>query len=428
MRQCGRREVGRIRGTQERKSDRRTVVLFVALLLAALLVACGPTATPSEVEVTAGSSPAPDPGNRLAGSEWVLVVLNGSPLLEGTHITLKFDEASLGGFAGCNSYGGGADSGGYTATEAGGLEIPMLAITAMACPSPEGVMEQEQAYVEALGDATAYEVDGTRLVLRDGAGEAILEFARQEEYDSRPEELPGTSWQLVSMDGQTAVEGSTVTLAFHDEHRLGGATGCRDYVAVYQASGDDLGLLYMAMLGAVCSEMELQEQEGLYTTMLDGPARYRLVEGDLEIVSVRGETLLFELLAEEATPDLDGTSWSLLAFIEPNPAEDMPVPLPLPDILLPGSEITLVLEGGAAQGSASCNTYWADIARDGNAFTFGNLAFTEMACLEPEGVMEQEDRYLYLLRDIASQNLYGGQLWLETEDGRSLVFRAEVAE
>ena len=36
--------------------------------------------------------------------------------------------------------------------------------------------------------------------------------------------------------------------------------------------------------------------------------------------------------------------------------------------------------------------------------------------------MAQEGQVLDLLRDVTAYHLYGGQLWLETADGRALVF------
>ena len=417
-----------IDGTDERKGDMRIVVLLVALLLAALLAACGPTATPSGPEATAGATSPTGSAKALVGTEWVLTALRGSPLLEGTHITLKFEDERLSGFAGCNTYGGVPDSGRYIATDEGTLTVPMIAITVEACFSPEGVMEQERAYVEALRGVTAYQLDGERLELQDATGETILAFARQEEYDSKPSDLLGTAWQLVSMDGRAPVEGSTVTLVFHDGHLLSGDAGCRDYVAVYDADGDDLDLLFEAMLGADCSEEGLREQEGTYSTMLGGAAHYQLAKRQLEILTIRGETLLFEPLPEEAQTALEGPIWSLQAFVDPNPVEDMPAPLPLPVGLLAGAEITLALEGGTALGSAGCNTYQAAYTLDATSLAFEKLTFTEMACLTPESVMEQEGRYLALLRDVTAYHVYGGQLWLVTDDGRALVFSAKAWE
>ena len=47
----------------------------------------------------------------LVGTEWVLISLNGNSLIEDTEITLNFEKEFLGGFMGCNGYGGGPDSG-----------------------------------------------------------------------------------------------------------------------------------------------------------------------------------------------------------------------------------------------------------------------------------------------------------------------------
>jgi hypothetical protein len=47
-----------------------------------------------------------------------------------------------------------------------------------------------------------------------------------------------------------------------------------------------------------------------------------------------------------------------------------------------------------------------------------------MACLEPEGLMEQEARYLELLAAVTSYQLFGERLWLEAADGQALVFFA----
>ena len=119
------------------------------------------------------SAPAED--NALWGSEWELLSLNGADPIEGKAITLRFGETSLEGSGGCNTYGGS-----YTASE-GSLRLSDLYWTEMACMEPQGIMEQEQAYFEALNTATRYQtdrtpVDGDRLELYDEAGRQILVF------------------------------------------------------------------------------------------------------------------------------------------------------------------------------------------------------------------------------------------------------------
>jgi heat shock protein HslJ len=364
----------------------------------------------------------------LKDTEWVLSSLKGEDLLEGAHITLEFQEGWIGGIAGCNAYGGGPDSGGYVATDDGTLTIPEIAITAMECLSPAGIMELERDYVDVLTSASAYRLTGDRLELQNATGETILVYARQERVEMNPGELVGSAWQLVSMDGREPEEDSAITLFFQDGQRISGHAGCRDYVMVYDASERGLSFFYTAMLGAVCSDQTLQEQEGRFSTLLGSTDHYRLSEGQLELVSARGERLLFEPLSDEAVASLEGPTWSLLAFVEPNPIEEMPASLPIPAEPVSGTEITATFADGTLRGSAGCNSYQAVYGVDGAALAVGSIAFTEMACLDPEGVMEQEGRFLEVLQDVVAAEVYGQQLWLETGDGWALVFRAAVGD
>jgi heat shock protein HslJ len=144
------------------KSTKNKLVFLVLLALAGLVVACS----------TGGKGAQPE----LAGTEWTLISLNGEALIEGTEINLYFEETQLGGKMTCNGYGGGPDSGGYSSTTKGKFEIPMLAVTVQYCPTPEGVMEQEAAYIETLRAAVQYRVIENRLELLDSSGATTLVF------------------------------------------------------------------------------------------------------------------------------------------------------------------------------------------------------------------------------------------------------------
>jgi heat shock protein HslJ len=114
----------------------------------------------------------------LAGTEWRLVSLRGEDLIEDTSITLYFKDGYLGGTMTCNNYGGGPDSGGYAEGRRGRLSIPgPFAVTVQLCETPEGVMAQEEAYIEALLEAAAYRVEDERLTILNESGEAILMYA-----------------------------------------------------------------------------------------------------------------------------------------------------------------------------------------------------------------------------------------------------------
>jgi heat shock protein HslJ len=139
----------------------KKIVWLVVLIATTLIVGC-----------QAGESP-------LVGTEWVLTSMEGEAPLADTEITLKFEEKWMSGSAGCNGYGGGPDSGKYSATKSGKLEIPVFAITVRECHSPEGVMEQEKAYVEAMRSSATYRIAGDNLEIRNAEGETILVYARK---------------------------------------------------------------------------------------------------------------------------------------------------------------------------------------------------------------------------------------------------------
>ena len=112
----------------------------------------------------------------LAGSAWSAVNYNNGReavvgLLADTTLTVAFgDDGSISGSAGCNNFRGGYTVDGAT------IAIGPLATTRMMCPTPEGVMEQEAAFIAALESAATYRIDGDRLDLRtaDDALAAVL--------------------------------------------------------------------------------------------------------------------------------------------------------------------------------------------------------------------------------------------------------------
>ena len=95
-----------------------------------------------------------------------------SPIV-GTELTAVFgDDGSLTGSAGCNNY-----TTTYTA-DAGDIQIEPLAATKKFCPDPEGIMEQETAYLAALGAAATYGFNGPTMGVSDSEGKKALTFTR----------------------------------------------------------------------------------------------------------------------------------------------------------------------------------------------------------------------------------------------------------
>lgn len=108
-----------------------------------------------------------------------------------------------------------------------------------------------------------------------------------------------------------------------------------------------------------------------------------------------------------AQPDLTGTSWQLELMLGQPPIE--------------GTTPTLAFTDTELVGDTGCNQYTGTYELDGTAFTVGDLIQTEMACLEPEGVMDQEFTYLSTLASAASVNLVDGQLEILDANGNVML-------
>lgn len=82
-----------------------------------------------------------------------------------------------------------------------------------------------------------------------------------------------------------------------------------------------------------------------------------------------------------------------------------------PTPVLEGTSLTLAYDGERISGSAGCNNYFGPASID-DTVQIGPLATTMMFCSEPEGVMEQERRFLDLLQGADSINVAEEQLEL----------------
>lgn len=87
-----------------------------------------------------------------------------------------------------------------------------------------------------------------------------------------------------------------------------------------------------------------------------------------------------------------------------------------------GTSITLRFQDGTVEGSSGCNIYGGDYTLENNGgFRAGPIAVTEMACVDPEGVMDQEVNYLQILQGANTLTRDGDELTIEG-GGDALVF------
>jgi heat shock protein HslJ len=108
--------------------------------------------------------------------------------------------------------------------------------------------------------------------------------------------------------------------------------------------------------------------------------------------------------------ELRDTSWRLVSFGNKIP--------------IPGSEMTAAFSSNEIQGNASCNHYFGDYKASRDQISITGLGWTEMACQDPEGIMEQEQTLMGLLSKAAEFNLQGNTLQIRTSTGEVLVFES----
>ena len=105
---------------------------------------------------------------------------------------------------------------------------------------------------------------------------------------------------------------------------------------------------------------------------------------------------------------LDGTEWELRYIRKSVP--------------IPGSVIFIVFNNGEMHGSSGCNSYFGEYKISNGSISIGPIAMTEMACLEPEGAMQQEQDYLAFLSEVETYSINGDQLILKKAIQDQLTF------
>jgi heat shock protein HslJ len=114
----------------------------------------------------------------LAGTTWQVTGYNNGKqavvsVLHDTKLTLTFSpEGKVAGSAGCNRF-----TGTYS-VDSEKVTIANLAATRKLCTGPDKVMEQELAFLEALGATAVARIEGDRLELRSAVGALLVSASR----------------------------------------------------------------------------------------------------------------------------------------------------------------------------------------------------------------------------------------------------------
>jgi heat shock protein HslJ len=346
----------------------------------------------------------------LDGQLWSLdSMVNSSgvmaALVPGSQITAEFKDSQLGGRSGCNNY--------FASYQVNGnaIQISGAGGTEMFCAEPEGVMDQEAAYLKTLSLAASYQISGGKLQIADASGKPILIYS-----GVQPATLTGVTWIMTSYNNGTgavvsALPGAKVTAIFEDDGNLGGSAGCNSYSAAYKLDGQSLTIDQAATTLMACSEPAgIMDQEAAYLKALESVASFEL-KGDRLILYTASRAIAAEFSLSESA-GLSDTEWELSLYYVGGDAVTSP---------LVGTRLSAHFTAdGKLSGSAGCNRYQGSYQMAGDSLTIGPVASTKMACPDPAGVMEQEAAFLVILENTAAYQIKGDTLVLLDSNGAPL--------
>lgn len=235
------------------------------------------------VEVVSETAVATEPTgsilDQLLGTDWDLTEWQGMTILPDTVPTLSFNESGIGGNAGCNGYGGSITLTGEEIT------ISQLISTMMWC---EGLMEQEQAFMQALQDAQSLSLDGETLILQ--TADATLTFSPPTQAS-----LTDTQWILSGIAREDAVVSTLIdndiTAQFKDGN-VTGSSGCNGYGGSYETDGT--ALTFGPTIGTLmaCAEDDRNQRESEFLSALTNVAQYKITRNTLTLLDADGNLVM----------------------------------------------------------------------------------------------------------------------------------------
>ncbi|MCD6287019.1 MAG: META domain-containing protein [Anaerolineae bacterium] len=225
-------------------------------------------------------------------------------------------------------------------------------------------------------------------------------------------DLVDTTWTLIKMNGEAVTALAEASLDFATE-QISGIAFCNRFFGPYEQDGATLSF---GMLGSTMMACPDMEHEGQYFEALGTVAGYRIDADDLVLTDADGDAVLVFSPAKQAA--LEGTVWHLTGYNTGNAISS----------LILDTEITATLTDGQIEGSAGCNGYFASYTLDGPHIEMGPVANTEMYCMEPEGVMDQEMDYLVALATAAMYDIDRDTLTILNAEGMRLLTYSAISE
>lgn len=278
------------------------------------------------------------------------------------------------------------------------LKLVLLATALLALAACRPVTRDGAAAVGGAADAGTGAAAETGV--DEGAGDA----------------LAGTGWSLATLNGEAPVADTEVTLNFGEGGQVSGTDGCNRFSTSYTVDGDAITIDPSGASTMMACPEPVMNQATAFMTALTSATSFVVDDSGLSLIDGSGTTVA---TFAPVTTDLAGTFWNVTSY---NNGKEAVV-----GVL---ADTTVTVNFGASGeigGSAGCNSFSGSYTSDGaGAIEIGMLASTMMACMEPEGVMDQETQFLAALMAGTVYTIDGSTLELRDADG-ALQVRAEAA-
>lgn len=364
-------------------------------------------------EVDAGTlvmvkvQPAPAPeAPKVSGNDYRVTAIGGTPVTGMRPVTITFSEdGRVGGFGGCNSFGGSFKE------LNGKLTFGNLISTMMACLDvPAGA--QESALHATLKDRVMVAPGADGKVLLTGENGTVIELTPDVIAP-----LAGTSWFVEAMGGSEIIAGSEPQITFTDDGKINGTTGCNRFFGGYAQSGAEISFSGVGMTKMACLNDGIMTQEITFTNILSGRTKARIDGlGNLVIKGENGISFTARPLpaedevVENDPATLGGGAWTV---------EDLNR-----GGVIDNTVLTLTFtEAGRVSGSTGCNSLSGSYTATGTTITFSPLVTTRRACVAP-ALNAQEARFTSALQGEMTWRLTAdGALELTREGGHRVLLR-----
>lgn len=219
-------------------------------------------------------------------------------------------------------------------------------------------------------------------------------------------DLANTAWLLASLAGRAPVLDAMLTMRF-EGGLVHGTNGCNRYAAPYTTTGPALRIETRAAATQMGCERTLTAQADAYMRALADARGWRVAGDELQLIAAGGAVLA---VFRRQPQRLGGTSWRVARY---NNGRQAVV------TVVPATTLTIIFSNdGILSGSGGCNRYTTAYTGDEKKLRIAPVVTqTRMTCAAPEGVMEQEQRFLATLPTVASARFEGDRLELRTADG-----------